>query len=157
MGTQSMRLLPRVLYGVNGLRCRITRPITVGVRLILEKGQAVVLVKHTYQYGWYLPGGGVKRGETLEGAARREAAEELGAKLGELYLLGAYTSFYEGKSDHVIVFSCNDFTLTGETDREIARCEFFRFDELPEDVSPGSLRRIQEYVGGDGSPVYGMW
>ena len=77
-----MRLLPRVLYNINRLRYRVIRPVTVGVRLILEKGQAVLLVKHTYQYDWYLPGGGVKRGETLEGAARREAAEELGAELG---------------------------------------------------------------------------
>jgi ADP-ribose pyrophosphatase YjhB (NUDIX family) len=152
-----MRLLPRVLYGIDRLRCFVTRPITVGVRLILEKDQAVLLMRHTYQYDWYLPGGGVKRGETLESAARREAAEELGAKLGELHLFGVYTNFFEGKSDHVIVFSCNGFTLTGETDREIARFEFFRFDELPEDVSPGSLRRIREYISGDGPPVFGMW
>jgi len=72
-------------------------------------------------------------------------------------MFGVYTNFYEGKSDHVIVFSCDGFTLTGETDREIACFEFFRFDELPEDVSPGSLRRIREYISGDGSPVSGTW
>jgi 8-oxo-dGTP pyrophosphatase MutT (NUDIX family) len=131
--------------------------MTVGVRLILEKDQAVLLVKHTYQVDWYLPGGGVKKGETIEGAARREAAEELGAALGDLHLFGVYTNFYEGKSDHVVVFSCDDLTLTGKTDREIASFCFFRFDELPGDVSPGSLRRIREYIGGDDSPVVGVW
>jgi 8-oxo-dGTP pyrophosphatase MutT (NUDIX family) len=131
--------------------------MTVGVRLVLEKDQAVLLVKHTYQVDWYLPGGGVKKGETIEGAARREAAEELGAALGDLHLFGVYTNFYEGKSDHVVVFSCDDLTLTGKTDREIASFCFFRFDELPGDVSPGSLRRIREYIGGDDSPVVGVW
>jgi 8-oxo-dGTP pyrophosphatase MutT (NUDIX family) len=152
-----MRLLPRALYGINSLRYRITRPITVGVRLILDQDRSVLLVKHTYQYDWYLPGGGVKRGETLEEAARREAAEEVGAELGELHLFGVYTNFYESKSDHVIVFSCDSLGLTGKTDREIARFEFFRLDELPEDVSPGSLRRIREYINGDGAPVFGTW
>lgn len=129
----------------------------MGVRLILEKDQAVLLVKHTYQVDWYLPGGGVKKGETIEGAARREAAEELGAALGDLHLFGVYTNFYEGKSDHVVVFSCDDLTLTGKTDREIASLNFFRFDGLPGDVSPGSLRRIREYIGGGDSPVVGVW
>jgi 8-oxo-dGTP pyrophosphatase MutT (NUDIX family) len=152
-----LTFVTKLLYNINRLRCRITRPMTVGVRLILEKDQAVLLVKHTYQVDWYLPGGGVKKGETIEGAARREAAEELGAALGDLHLFGVYTNFYEGKSDHVVVFSCDDLTLTGKTDREIASFNFFRFDELPGDVSPGSLRRIREYVGGDDSPVVSVW
>ena len=152
-----MKPLPRLLYIINRLRWRIAKPITVGVRLILEKDQAVLLVKHTYQRHWYLPGGGVRKGETIEEAARREAAEEFGAKLGHLRLFGVYTNFYEHKNDHVIVFSCSDFTLTGETDSEIERFDFFGFDDLPENTSPGSLRRIGEYVSQNGFPVVGMW
>jgi ADP-ribose pyrophosphatase YjhB (NUDIX family) len=70
-----LRVLARLFYTVARLRWRVTRPITVGVRLILEKEHAMLLVKHTYQSQWYLPGGGVGRDETLEAAARREAAE----------------------------------------------------------------------------------
>ena len=152
-----MRPLPRLLYIINRLRWRITKPITVGVRLILEKDQTVLLVKHTYQRHWYLPGGGIRKGETVEEAARREAAEELGAELGNLHLVGVYTNFYERKNDHVVVLSCDDFALTGKTDHEIECFDFFRFDGLPNGVSPGSLRRIREYTNGNGSPVVGLW
>ena len=152
-----MKTLPRLLYKINKLRWYVTRPTTVGVRLILVRDGAVLLVKHTYQRDWYLPGGGVRRGETLEEAARREAEEELGADMGHLHLHGVYSSFYEYKSDHVVVFSCDDFRLTGETDREIESFHFFELDHLPEGVSPGSVRRIREHVNGDGSPVVGLW
>jgi ADP-ribose pyrophosphatase YjhB (NUDIX family) len=154
-----MRNLVKLLYRINRLRWRATQPITVGVRLILLKDQTVLLVKHTYQcqWHWYLPGGGVKRGETLEEAARREVAEELGAELGDLHLFGVYTNFYEHKSDHVIVFTCDDFTLTGKTDREIESFSFFKLDDLPDGTSPGSKKRIQEYIGSDAPPFVGVW
>ena len=83
-----MRSIIGLIYWINRLRWRVTKPVTVGVRLILTRDQAVLLVKHTYQRHWYLPGGGVKRGETLQEAARREAAEEIGAALGDLQLFG---------------------------------------------------------------------
>lgn len=154
-----MKSLTRLLYLINRLRWYVTRPITVGVRLILTADRTVLLVKHTYQPHWYLPGGGVKKGETLEQAARREIAEEVGAKLGRLRLFGVYTNFYEHKNDHVIVFSCDNVTLTGATDQkhEIERFEFFDLDGLPDDVSPGSRRRIQEYVSGNDLPIVGVW
>jgi 8-oxo-dGTP pyrophosphatase MutT (NUDIX family) len=152
-----VKALPRLFYNINKLLWRITKPTTMGVRLILVKDEAVLLVKHTYQRHWYLPGGGIKKGETVEAAARREAAEELGAELGHLHLVGVYTNFYEHKNDHVVVLSCDDLALTGKTDHEIERFDFFRFDGLPSGVSPGSLRRIREYVSGTGSPVIGLW
>jgi len=149
----------RLLYQLDRLRLYITRPITVGVRLILTNDQSILLIKHTYQQHWYLPGGGVKKGETLEQTARREMAEEVGAKLGRLRLFGVYTNFYEYKNDHVIVFSCDDFTLADEMDQkyEIESLRFFDLDNLPGDLSPGSKRRIQEYTSGDGLPIAGVW
>ena len=151
-----MRPLPRLLYLLNRLCWRLSRPVTIGVRLILVQDGAVLLVRHTYQRHWYLPGGGVKRGETLEEAARREAAEELGARLGHLRLFGVYSNFYEHKSDHVIVFSCDDLHLAGETGPEIERFGFFALGDLPPQLSPGSRRRIQEYLAGS-PPIAGRW
>ena len=77
----------------------------------------ILLVKHTDTDGWYLPGGGVQSGETLGDAIRREAAEETGAVLHELWLFGVYSNFSEAKSDHVVVFCSEDFDRA--TDRKM--------------------------------------
>jgi 8-oxo-dGTP pyrophosphatase MutT (NUDIX family) len=113
-------------------------------------------VRHTYHDAWYLVGGGVQGGETLEQAARREAAEEVGAELGVLYLFGVYSNFYEGKSDHIVVFVCTDYALSGVTDQEIERLDFFGLQDLPEGTSPGTRRRVREYLKGE-TKCSGAW
>jgi 8-oxo-dGTP pyrophosphatase MutT (NUDIX family) len=153
----SLILLPRLGHALQQLAWRILRPVTIGVRVLMEQDGRVVLVWHSYEELWYLPGGGVKRKETLEAALRREAREELGAELGQLRLLGAYTNFGEYKSDHTLIFVCHDFTLTGATGREIERFGLFDMDALPEDVSPATRRRIEEYRTGNLVPYVGMW
>ena len=117
----------------------------------------MLLVKPTYMDGWFFPGGGVERHETLEQAARREANEEAGAKLGAMELMGIYTLFFEHKSDHVALFTCTDFTLTGETDFEIEQVRFFPLDALPADIAPGQQRRIQEYLEPRPGLRFGLW
>ena len=144
------------LYKINKIIWKITKPITVGVRLILIKEDMVLLVKHTYQDSWYLPGGGVKKGETFEQAARREFKEELGGELKELKLFGVYNNFYENKNDSIVVFMCNDFTFTGKTDNEIEKYDCFQIENLPQGVSPGSRKRINEYLN-NSYPNVGRW
>lgn len=146
-----------LLYVLIRLYWRILRPITLGVRLVLVQDGKVLLVRHTYQSGWFLPGGGIKRNETLEDAARREAREEVGAELGMLRLLGIYTNFLEYKSDHVVVFACEDFTLTGKTDGEIEAWQFFPLGSLPDDLAAGHRRRIGEYLAGMDASQSGIW
>ena len=152
-----MKPIPQLQHALESLRLRILRPVTLGVRVLMEQEGRVVLVWHTYEDLWYFPGGGVEREETLEEAARREAREELGAELGRLRLLGAYTNFSEYKSDHTLIFVCHDFTLTGETGREIDRFGFFDLEDLPEKISPATRRRIEEYRAGSAAPNVGMW
>ena len=152
-----MRLLPRLIHAFAKPYWYVLRPITVGVRVLLIRDDTILLVKHTYQEYWYLPGGGVKKGETLEDAIRREVSEEIGAQLGNLALLGVYSNFYEYKSDHIVVFLCKDFTLDGKMDNEIAEIRLFKIAELPADISPGSIRRIEEYLRRDHSPTVGRW
>jgi len=143
-------------YRLHGLIRRWRSPLTVGVRLLLVRGESVLLVRHTYVDGLYLCGGAVERGETLEQAARREAREELGATLGPLRLFGAYSSFYERRSDHIVVFVCNKFTLSGNEDGEIAAYRFYDMRALPADTSPGTMRRVAEYQSG-AAPAAARW
>jgi 8-oxo-dGTP pyrophosphatase MutT (NUDIX family) len=133
------------------------RPLTLGVRVMLIQDGKVLLVRHTYINGWYMPGGGVKRGETLDQAARREAWEEVGAELHDISLIGAYSNFVELKSDHNILFFSNDFNLNGRHDHEIAEVRFFPLDSLPENTWPGHRRLLNEYRAGIKLKQFGEW
>ncbi len=150
-------MLFRLLYLGFRVYCFIFRPIRIGVRTMMIQDNKVWLVRHTYIPGWFMPGGGVKRNETLEGAARREAFEETGAQLGEVTLMGAYTSFADWKTDHGIVFICKDFTISGRPDGEIAEVRTFSLNELPRDLWPSHRLRLQEYAAGLPQPQFGEW
>ncbi len=129
----------------------------MGVRVMMIQNNQVLLIRQTYIPGWFMPGGGLKRGETLEQAARREALEETGAQLRNIQLMGAYTNFKEMKTDHNIVFTCTDFTMSGKHDSEIAEIRFFELDKLPEGLWPGHRRRLEEYQAGRANPQFGEW
>jgi 8-oxo-dGTP pyrophosphatase MutT (NUDIX family) len=147
----------RILYLGFRIYCFIFRPICMGVRVMMLQDEKIWLVRQIYMPGWFMPGGGLKRGETLEEAARREAREETGAELGELSLMGAYSSFTEWKSDHNIVFICTDFEVKGKPDGEIAELRAFALNELPEGLWPGHRRRLEEYQAGIKNPQFGKW
>ncbi len=144
-----------IAYRILKLTWSITRPITTGVRVMAQRGDELLLVKHRYQDTWLFPGGGLHRQETLEQAARREAFEEAGAELGELSLVGIYSNFVEGKSDHIVLFQAEILSCTGKSDWEIAEVRFFSIHDMPDDLAPGCRRRL---VPGQGSrPHHGLW
>jgi len=141
-----------VLWWAHRLRrvyWRVLKPQTLGSRCMIIAGERVLLVQHSYEPSWYLPGGGLKRGEGFVDAATREVLEEMGVTVRDLWLFGLYHSRGEGKSDHIAVF------IAGECDgearrwsREIKAVGWFPLRELPSDTSPGSQRRIEEYLQG---------
>ncbi len=133
------------------------RPATYGVRVVMVKDGQVLLIRHTYVDGWYFPGGGLKRGETPEAAARREVREEAGGEMGELRLIGLYSSLESWRSDHTILFLANDFTWSGRHDAEIAEVRLFPLDGLPVDMWSGYRLRLDEIRAGVESPKFGAW
>ena len=147
----------RLLFLGYRIYCFIFRPIVMGVRVMLIQSGQVLLVRQTYLPGWFMPGGGVKRGETLDEAIRREAREEVGAEMKDLKLIGGYTNFDGFKSDHNLLFLCTDFIFSGQSDREIAEVRFFPLDALPENTWPGHRQRLEEYRAGGVITPYGEW
>lgn len=150
-------MLLRLAFLAFRLYLFVFRPVRIGVRVVVLQERQVLLIRQTYVAGWFLPGGGVKRGETLEQAARREAREEVGAELGELQMLGAYTNFTEWKSDHNVVFLARAATLGGRPDGEVAEARFFSLEQLPEGLWPGHRLRLDELRQGLPHPTFGEW
>jgi len=151
------RTFLHLLYKIYSLQFFFTRPVTLGVRVMLIRDRQVLLVKHTYQNGWLIPGGGIKRKETPEQAARRECREEVGAEVGALQLIGLYTNYVEHRSDHIVLFVCHDFSIHPKTDFEIERAEFFDMDDLPDDMMEGNRKRIDEFLDGNSNHQIGYW
>lgn len=149
-------MLIKLAFQLSRLYWFLARPVTLGTRIILLQEGEIVLVKHSYQEGWYLPGGGVKRGETLEQAIRREAAEECGAALNQIQFLGIYTNFIDYKSDHIALFLSQDFSITNLHDREIERVAMFPIHQIPVKLSPGSHQKIEAFFNENLENI-GMW
>jgi len=124
------------------------RPMTLGVRVLVEneKGE-VLLVKHTYVEGWYLPGGGVETGDTMAQTAIKELREEVGYEIiGEPKLLGIYKNKSASKRDHVALYKVEGWREVEpfKPNHEISAIGFFPVDELPQNITKGNLRRIHE-------------
>lgn len=121
--------------------------ITLGVRaIVLNSQHQVLLVKHTYQPHWYLPGGGVKKGETVITAVVRELREEVGIIPNERpTLFEIYYHRYLGGHDYPIIFIVKNYHCIKANSPEIEAVGWFSYDNLPQMISAGTKRRLVEY------------
>jgi ADP-ribose pyrophosphatase YjhB (NUDIX family) len=133
--------------------------MTLGVRAIVVNTQdEILLVRHRYEPGWQLPGGGVENGESALDALHRELLEEAGVKmLSPGQFLGSFFNADVSRRDHVLVYLVREFDIPmGENiSPEIEKRGFFPRLQLPEDTTPGTLRRIQECF--DSRPGESVW
>jgi ADP-ribose pyrophosphatase YjhB (NUDIX family) len=153
-----------------GLRSRLTtrlityaaiiaRPMTLGVRgLVVDAQNRVLLVRHTYVSGYYLPGGGVEAGETLEEALARELAEEANVVIeAPPTLQRVYLNRCVSRRDHVALFVVRGFSQSAPRapDAEILEADFFPLDALPAGATRATRARIGEVF--DGAPLSPYW
>jgi ADP-ribose pyrophosphatase YjhB (NUDIX family) len=134
------------------------RPMTLGVRgLVIDPAGKVLLVRHTYVPGFYLPGGGVERGETLIDAVTRELAEEGNIVVEETPALhGVYLNRAASSRDHVALYVVRSFRQSAPhvPDREIAEARFFSPEALPENATRATRERLAEVLRGATASPY---
>lgn len=126
---------------------RMTRGLTLGVRgLVTDDEGRVLLIEHTYTPGWYMPGGGVERGETTEAALARELIEEAGIEVvGRPRLISIHANHARFRGDHVLLYRVERWRPCPATSRgEIHAVGWFAPDALPAGVTAGTRLRIEE-------------
>jgi len=133
--------------------------MTLGVRGAVFDGDGrLFLVKHSYTPGWYLPGGGVEPGETVEEALKRELMEEGGiAATQPPELFGVYLNRALSRRDHVAFFVCRHWRRERTPkipNMEIVDSGFFPPADLPLGVTEATRRRIAEMGGTPHSPYW---
>jgi len=139
------RLPSRLYLGV----ARFRRGMTLGVRAaVFDADGKVFLVRHSYTPGWYLPGGGVEPGETLQAALARELMEEGGIALDRpAELFGLYLNRRVSRRDHVALFVSRAWRQERAPkipNLEIVDCGFFAPDALPVGATTATRQRLAE-------------
>ncbi|MEP1209001.1 MAG: NUDIX domain-containing protein [Rhizobiaceae bacterium] len=133
--------------------------MTLGVRVLVRDEQGrVLLVRHTYVPGWYLPGGGVERGETVQQAVGKELLEECGIEaIDPPKLFHFYRNPRTSHYDHVALFVCSNWRQqkAKQPDHEIAELGFFEFENLPEGTTTPTRQRLAELLADQ--PVNDIW
>lgn len=116
----------------------LARP-AVGVAVILVKDRKVLLGKRKNAHGdgtWAFPGGHLEGGETIEGCARREVAEETGLTVSRVRHLAFTNDIFDKEGKHYITLFVSAQVDAGRLEvREPHKCEtwdWFDWDRLPE-------------------------
>lgn len=130
---------------------------TRGVKAVVLRNDAVLLIRHSYQSSdmFMLPGGGIDRGETAVAAGIREVREESGCALVNVREHGLFISRTEGWPNHITVVVGETRDTPRADGRELLEATFFPLEALPDNVSAASLRRIIEVR--DGLPPADNW
>jgi 8-oxo-dGTP pyrophosphatase MutT (NUDIX family) len=118
-----------------------------GEAVIFNKAGRVLLVRQSKARGhhWELPGGKVKKTESLPDAIIREVLEETGMDVVPHRLLGI---FYVRKSniyDFVVECRLADEAVKPKSNPpEIVDCKFFKVDKLPKEIRGFTIDRIAD-------------
>jgi 8-oxo-dGTP diphosphatase len=125
----------------------VRRPDHDGALVAVWCGDEVLAVRTSYMGRlWSLPGGGVRRGETPEQAALREAREEVGLRVAPeaLRLVFVHTSRWQHRLDRVRIFEAQldvaDRPPVRIDNREIVGASWMTADGLAEQRIAPHLR-----------------
>lgn len=112
--------------------------VWVGQAAIIIREGKFLMIKQAGSHGsgtWSVPGGWQEIGETFEQAVRREVAEEVGCKIGNLRFGAITNNYFPNDGIHSIsIFTIADWVSGEPKNLEPEKCEELRwvdFDDLP--------------------------
>lgn len=110
----------------------------VGVGVIVEKDEKVLLTKRTGSHGsgtWSPSGGHIDFGESLEQTAIRETKEEVGVKIRNIKFLGLTNDFFPKEKKHYITVWMKASYAGGKpkvnSKGELTKVSWFSWKKLP--------------------------
>jgi len=127
---------------------------TVGVfAAIFDDKDRILLVKITYGSGnWTFPGGHLEKNESPIDGVKREVLEETGYIVDVEHLISVYSA--PNKDDLVFLFKCKIIEQVGIHDNEIEQVAFFTRDNLPTQIHPWNIKRINDAYENKISNIY---
>lgn len=132
------RLGYRIAHALRKRWWRIARPRLYGVRVLAIDAQGrVLLVRHSYGSGrWLPPGGGMHPGENACAAGLRELLEETGCTIDGIREIAQVEEPLYGAPNVVRIVGGAIVGTPRPNLREIVETRFFAPDALPEAMPP---------------------
>ncbi len=125
-------------------------PVTplLTVDAFIRTPDGIVLIKRKNPpYGWALPGGFVEVGETVEDAVVREAEEETGLQIRDLWLVGVYSDPARDPRFHTVsvVYGATAVGRPKGQD-DAAEAAVFKDDDLPDNIVFDHSKIISDFL-----------
>lgn len=142
------RRLFRLAHALRTRWWRIRKPRVEGCRVLaFDADGRVLLVRHSYGSGkWMPPGGGVGRGESALAAAMRELREETGCNLTEPEPIAEVVEQLHGAGNRVHVIAGRTGDAPKPDGREIIEVAFFAPDALPAAMPAQLVRDLPGWI-----------
>jgi ADP-ribose pyrophosphatase YjhB (NUDIX family) len=131
-----------------GLKALVT-PVAFGVSAIVDdEAGRVLLVRHSYQPGWHLPGGGVGAVEPPAAAVLRELKEEVGLfESAAPDLVGIFTRRLGWVTNVIALYRVRQARIAFKPNAEIREILWADPRALPKGTVRGARRRLAEFIG----------
>ena len=144
----AFRLALRAAHRVRLQWWRVRRPRLAGCRVLaLDAEDRLLLVRHSYGSGrWMPPGGGLARGEDALAAASRELLEETACRLDHATLIALSSEQVGHASNEVHIVGGYTADEPLPDGREIIEARFFALHLLPDNMPNQFRERLPQWI-----------
>ena len=142
------RLAYRLAHRLRLRWWRLRKPLLTGCRVLaFDSAGRVLLVRHSYGSGqWMPPGGGISRGEAPLGAAIRELHEETGCPLIDACEFGLVEEPLHGTINRVHLITGSTSGVPKPDGREVIAAAFFATPTLPSEMTPNFAKVLPGWI-----------